>query len=94
MDCFEGEDNVIRVDHNYNSRVTNHDYIILKSFQNTIVTPRMLRSSPIRRCSIWFSARSKACISLNSVKKFLSRYTPHDLSRIYAICAKYRPNTQ
>ena len=38
---FEGEDNVIRVDHNYNSRVTNHDYIILKSFQNTIVTPHV-----------------------------------------------------
>ena len=41
VDCFEGEDNVIRVDHNYNSRVTNHDYIILKSFQNTIVTPHV-----------------------------------------------------
>ena len=27
VDCFEGEDDVIRVDHNYNSRVTNHDYI-------------------------------------------------------------------
>ena len=41
VDCFEGEDDVIRVDHNYNSRVTNHDYIILKSFQNTIVTPHV-----------------------------------------------------
>lgn len=41
VDCFEGEDDVIRVDHSYNSRVTNHDYIILKSFQNTIVTPHM-----------------------------------------------------
>ena len=41
VDCFEGEDGVIRVDHNYNGRVTNHDYIILKSFQNTIVTPHV-----------------------------------------------------
>lgn len=41
VDCFEGENDVIRVDHSYNSRVTNHDYIILKSFQNTIVTPHM-----------------------------------------------------
>lgn len=41
VDCFEGEDDVIRVNHNYNSRVTNHDYIILKSFQNTIVTPHV-----------------------------------------------------
>ncbi len=40
VDCFEGENDVIRVDHSYNSHVTNHDYIILKSFQNTIVTPR------------------------------------------------------
>ena len=41
VDCFEGEDDVIRVDHSYNSHVTNHDYIILKSFQNTIVTPHV-----------------------------------------------------
>ena len=38
VDCFEGEDDV---DHSYNSHVTNHDYIILKSFQNTIVTPHV-----------------------------------------------------
>ena len=41
VDCFEGEDDVIRVDNSYNSHVTNHDYIILKSFQNTIVTPHV-----------------------------------------------------
>ena len=41
VDCFEGEDDVIRMDHHYESRVTNHDYIILKSFQNTIVTPHV-----------------------------------------------------
>lgn len=41
VDCFEGGDDVIRVDHSYNSHVTNHDYIILKSFQNTIVTPHV-----------------------------------------------------
>lgn len=41
VDCFEGEDDVIRTDHRYESRVTNHDYIILKSFQNTIVTPHV-----------------------------------------------------
>ena len=41
VDCFEGEDDIIRVDHSYNSHVTNHDYIILKSFQNTIVTPHV-----------------------------------------------------
>ena len=41
VDCFEDEDDVIRVDHSYNSHVTNHDYIILKSFQNTIVTPHV-----------------------------------------------------
>lgn len=41
VDCFEGEDDIIRVDHNYSSHVTNHDYIILKSFQNTIVTPHV-----------------------------------------------------
>ena len=41
IDCFEGEDDVIRTDHNYDRRVTNHDYIILKSFQNTIVSPHV-----------------------------------------------------
>lgn len=41
IDCFEGEDDVIRADHNYDRRVTNHDYIILKSFQNTVVTPHV-----------------------------------------------------
>lgn len=41
IDCFEGEDGIIRADHNYDQRVTNHDYIILKSFQNTIVTPHV-----------------------------------------------------
>lgn len=41
IDCFEGEDDVIRTDHNYERRITNHDYIILKSFQNTIVSPHV-----------------------------------------------------
>ncbi len=41
IDCFEGEENVIRADHSYDRRVTNHDYIILKSFQNTVVTPHV-----------------------------------------------------
>lgn len=41
IDCFEGEEDIVRFDHNYNRRVTNHDYIILKSFQNTIVSPHV-----------------------------------------------------
>lgn len=40
-DCCEGEDEFIRQDQKYDGRVLNHDYIILKSFQNTIVTPHV-----------------------------------------------------
>ena len=40
-DCCEGEDEFIRTDRKYNDLVVNHDYIILKSFQNTIVTPHV-----------------------------------------------------
>lgn len=40
-DCCEGEDDFIRMDQKYDGRVLNHDYIILKSFQNTIVTPHV-----------------------------------------------------
>lgn len=40
-DCCEGEDEFIRTDQKYYGRVLNHDYIILKSFQNTIVTPHV-----------------------------------------------------
>ncbi len=40
-DCCEGEDEFIRTDQKYDGRVVNHDYIILKSFQNTIVTPHV-----------------------------------------------------
>lgn len=40
-DCCEGEDDFIRRDQKYDGRVLNHDYIILKSFQNTIVTPHV-----------------------------------------------------
>lgn len=40
-DCCEGEDEFIRMDQKYDGRVSNHDYIILKSFQNTIVTPHV-----------------------------------------------------
>ena len=41
IDCFEGEESVVRTDHYYNDIVTNHDYIILKSFQNTIISPHV-----------------------------------------------------
>ena len=41
IDCFEDEDGVIRTDHNYTDLIQNHDLIILKSFQNTIVTPHV-----------------------------------------------------
>ena len=49
-DCCEGEDEFIRTDRKYNDLVVNHDYIILKSFQNTIVTPHVAfyRSGCIR----------------------------------------------
>ena len=40
-DCCEGEDEFIRTDRKYDDLVVNHDYIILKSFQNTIVTPHV-----------------------------------------------------
>lgn len=40
-DCCEGEDDFIRTDRKYDDLVVNHDYIILKSFQNTIVTPHI-----------------------------------------------------
>ena len=40
-DCCEGEDDFIRTDRKYDDLVVNHDYIILKSFQNTIVTPHV-----------------------------------------------------
>ena len=40
-DCCEGEDEFIRTDRKYDDLVINHDYIILKSFQNTIVTPHV-----------------------------------------------------
>ena len=40
-DCCEGEDEFIRTDRKYDDLVVNHDYIILKSFQNTIVTPHI-----------------------------------------------------
>lgn len=40
-DCCEGEDDFIRRDQKYDGHVSNHDYIILKSFQNTIVTPHV-----------------------------------------------------
>ena len=40
-DCSVGEDEFIRTDRKYNDLVVNHDYIILKSFQNTIVTPHV-----------------------------------------------------
>lgn len=41
IDCCEGEDEFIRMDQKYHGRVRNHEYIILKSFQNTIVTPHV-----------------------------------------------------
>lgn len=41
IDCCEGEDEFIRMDQKYEGRVSNHEYIILKSFQNTIVTPHV-----------------------------------------------------
>lgn len=41
IDCCEGEDDFIRMDQKYEGRVSNHEYIILKSFQNTIVTPHV-----------------------------------------------------
>lgn len=41
IDCFEGEEEVVRMDHLYDDRVKNHDYIVLKSFQNTIVSPHV-----------------------------------------------------
>lgn len=41
VDCCEGEDEFIRMDQKYEGRVSNHEYIILKSFQNTIVTPHV-----------------------------------------------------
>ena len=41
IDCVEGEESVVRTDHRYGDRVTNHDYIILKSFQNTIISPHV-----------------------------------------------------
>ena len=40
-DCCEGEDDFIRTDRKYDDIVVYHDYIILKSFQNTIVTPHI-----------------------------------------------------
>ena len=40
-DCCEGEDEFIRTDRKYDDLVVKHDYIILKSFQNTIVTPHV-----------------------------------------------------
>lgn len=40
-DCCEGEDDFIRRDQKYDGRVANHDYIVLKSFQNTVVSPHV-----------------------------------------------------
>lgn len=41
IDCFEGVDEIVGENRNYDTLMTNHDYIILNSFQNTIVTPHI-----------------------------------------------------
>lgn len=66
-DCCEGEDEFIRTDRKYDDLVVNHDYIILKSFQNTIVTPHVAFSQ-IRLCLTWLSLQLRVLCSLQLVK--------------------------